>query len=93
MRLGEHLSPSGEKVVRSLLEESDEFLDTVDALWNLRVLDAEKVFVKINDEIQASIMSSAMRHRFERELTERYITLHEIGQTSDYGSHDTLNAT
>ncbi len=72
MRLGQHLSPSGEKVIRSLLEESDEFLDFVDAEWDLRELDVEEVLVKTNDAIQESIWSITRHHRFDRELTERY---------------------
>ncbi len=73
MRLGQHLSPSGEKVITRLLHESDEFLDFVNVTWNLRELDVEKVLVNINNEIQTTIWSSARHHRFERELHERYV--------------------
>ncbi len=72
MRLGQHLSPSAEKVIRSLLEESDGFLDFIDVEWDLRELDVEKVLVKTNDAIQETIWSIARHHRFDRELYERY---------------------
>ncbi len=72
MRLGQHLSPSGEKVVISLLQESDEFLDFADAMWVLHEKDTEKVLVKTNDMIQESIWIIARHHRFDRELAERY---------------------